>query len=361
MKWSYSIGRVSGIDVRVHATFLLLLLFWGYVGYTEGGQSAAIFSVVFISLLFFCVLLHEFGHAFAARAYGIKTPDITLLPIGGVARLERMPENAAQELVIAIAGPLVNVVIALVLWVALGLPHHLIGLGYSASSVHLIASQLLYVNIMLVVFNLIPAFPMDGGRVLRALLAFRLDHVQATRIAAKVGQAFAVIFVIVGIWGIPGLLAPNMFLVFIAMFVFLGAQQEAVHATLHAAARGLRVGDAMITHFRTFPAEMSISAAAEEALHDIEPIYVVTDAHLRVVGMLGRNELIAAASSPTVGETVTARAATVPSVQASSSFQDAFQLMQESGSPVLPVVNPAGQVVGLVSLNLLRERAQMRR
>ncbi|MEO8791519.1 MAG: M50 family metallopeptidase, partial [Chthoniobacteraceae bacterium] len=150
-----------------------------------------------ICLIFLCVLLHEFGHAFAARRYGIRTPDITLFPFGGVARIERMPENPRQEIVIALAGPAVNVVIAAVLWVALAA----MGSAGKIDPINLegsFAVQLLAVNIWLLLFNLIPAFPMDGGRVLRALLALRLDHAHATRIASQIGQALAITFGFVG-------------------------------------------------------------------------------------------------------------------------------------------------------------------
>jgi Zn-dependent protease len=360
MKWSYRIARVAGIDVRLHATFLLLLAFWGWQGYESGGTTEAAYNVLFVSLLFLCVLLHEFGHAFAARSYGIHTPDITLYPIGGVARLERMPENPAQELVIAVAGPAVNVVIGLVLWLALGLPAplgHFNDLGQPGRD---LAFQLLSVNVMLIVFNLIPAFPMDGGRVLRALLSMRLGHTEATSIAARIGQGIAVLFAIVGIFGIPGILNPNFFLLFIAMFVFMAAQQEAAYAGMRAAVAGMRIGDAMITRFQTLLGDMPVATAAEEALHDTQPIYAVTDDRLRVLGMLSRNDLLIAANSAPQAN-VASLAQALPTVTAEGSFDEAFRLMQASGSPVLPVVNPAGQIVGLISLNLLRERAQMRR
>jgi Zn-dependent protease len=361
MKWSFRIARVAGIDVRIHLTFLLLLAFYGWSGYVDGGWEAAGVSVLFVSLLFLCVLLHEFGHAFAARAYGIRTPDITLLPIGGVARLERIPENPTQELVIAIAGPLVNVVIATGLWLALGMPRPGVELLQLDQPARTFALELMTVNALLVVFNLIPAFPMDGGRVLRALLSFRLDHGRATRIAAKVGQGMAVLFAFIGLFGVPGILAPNPFLLFIAMFVFMGAQQEAVYATMRAAVAGLRVADAMITRFQAMPHDLPVTIAAEEALHDTQPIYPITDPDLRVLGMVLRNELLEAASRDGHDAHVDTLARVVPTVPVDADFDEAFRLMQESGSGVLPVVNPSGQILGLVSFHLLRERASMRR
>ena len=187
MSWSLAIFRIAGIQLRIHITFLLLIAWLAFGYYAQGGSAVAASRVIFVLLLFLCVVLHEFGHAFAAKAFGINTPDITLLPIGGVARLERMPEEPVQELIIAVAGPLVNVVIALGLFVAGGSqallnPSTVEGGG--------LVAQLLTINIMLVLFNLLPAFPMDGGRVLRALLATRLSYARATQIAANVGQGF---------------------------------------------------------------------------------------------------------------------------------------------------------------------------
>ncbi|MGH8047387.1 MAG: M50 family metallopeptidase [Chthoniobacterales bacterium] len=356
MTWSYSIARVAGIDVKLHVTFLLLVAFLGWQGYEAGGMDAAVMAIAFVTLLFLCVLLHEFGHAFAARAYGIRTPDITLLPIGGVARLERMPESPVQELVIAIAGPLVNVVIGAVLWLALGMPTRMDDDFLSSGMGDGLFPDLLRVNVMLVLFNLIPAFPMDGGRMLRALLAMGMSHLVATCIAARVGQVMAVILALVGWFGIPDWgVHQNFFLVFIAMFVFSGARQELAYAGMRAAVAGMHIADAMITQFKILSADMTASQAAHEASHDAQPIYPVTDAQLRPVGMISRNVLLKAESG-----SVGSLAQHIPTVRTDATFGEAFQLMQQSGSPVLPVVNPGGQLVGIVSMNLLSERARAR-
>lgn len=229
MRWSYRIARVAGIDVKIHITFLLLLAWFGAVYWRGGGAAGAIQGVGFTLLLFLCVLLHEFGHAFAARAYGIRTPDITLLPIGGVARLERMPDKPVQELIVAVAGPAVNVVIAFLLVFVLAAKisvENIADLDLAGGNV---LTNLLAVNVMLVAFNAIPAFPMDGGRVLRALLAMKMNHLLATTIAARVGQVLAVGFALASFtdYGSPMLLL-------IALFVFSGAQQELAYARLRA-------------------------------------------------------------------------------------------------------------------------------
>jgi Zn-dependent protease len=220
MQWSYRLTRIAGIDVRIHITFLFFLAWIALNSFLVGGADAAVLSVFFMVALFGCVLLHEFGHAVAARIYGIHTPDITLFPIGGVARLDHMPEHPWQEFVVAIAGPAVNVVIAAVLIFILGQQAEYDGLNYISDPRVGLLAKLASVNISLVLFNLIPAFPMDGGRVLRALLALRMNYVRATQIAARIGQALAVVFGIVGLFG-------NPMLIFIAFFIYQGAQQEA--------------------------------------------------------------------------------------------------------------------------------------
>jgi Zn-dependent protease len=353
MKWSYRIARVSGIDVKIHATFLLLLAWFAFSFYQTGGTSAALHGVLLILLLFTCVLLHEFGHAFAARAYGIRTPDITLLPIGGVARLERMPDNPVQELVVAVAGPAVNVFIALVLWIALAPQINLDDLSTLDRPGKSLLLQLLSVNIMLILFNLLPAFPMDGGRMLRAVLAMRMDHTRATTIAARIGQGIAVLFVIAGFFG-------NPFLILIGFFVFMGAQQEASYAKMKSAVTGLRVADAMITRFASLPEDWTIAAAAEEALHDTQPLYPLLNSGLQVTGIVQRNALLAAAGPEHGADLVRTIRTEVPLVNAGASFGEAFQRMQDTGSAILVVVNPAQQAVGLISLNLLSERSRMK-
>ena len=216
----WSIGSISGIPVRIHWTFLLLPI-WIYFSslFAGSGFLSAIFGVVFLFAIFGCVLLHEFGHALAARQFGIATRSITLLPIGGVAALERMPKNPFQELWIAVAGPLVNVAIAVLLLPIIFFLSHLF-----YPPVQNFLFQLLAVNIILVVFNMIPAFPMDGGRVLRSILAMFMNWVEATRIAVTVGKISAV-----GL-GLLGIFSGNLILVLVAAFVYFAAHSELMMA-----------------------------------------------------------------------------------------------------------------------------------
>jgi Zn-dependent protease len=225
MRWSIRVGKIAGIQLYLHWTFLILLglIFFSDLGKGVGLPGAAQ-AVLFVLALFACIVLHELGHALAARRYGIPTRDITLLPIGGVARMERMPREPAQELWVALAGPLVNVGIAAVLILTL--------LGIHYARVKFLVSQevflllLLRANLFLILFNLLPAFPMDGGRVLRALLARRMDYVRATRIAARIGQVMAVLFVVGGICSrFSEYLSPMLAL--IGVFIFFGARNEA--------------------------------------------------------------------------------------------------------------------------------------
>ncbi len=228
MNWSYKIARIAGTDVKIHLTFPLLLGFIALANLSQG-IVAALMGVLFVVLVFGCVLLHEFGHIFAARAFGVRTPDVTLYPIGGVARPERMPEKPSQELIVALAGPAVNVVIAGLLTVflmVLGLGVSLSGLGGFASGGLAFLGSLAAVNLWLVLFNLIPAFPMDGGRVLRALLAMKMPFVQATNIAAKVGRTLALVA------GFYGLFTFQPMLILVAAFVYFAAGQEAMMANL---------------------------------------------------------------------------------------------------------------------------------
>ena len=225
MSWSIRFARAAGIDLKIHFTFLIFLIWIGSTYWSLGGAEVALQGVLFIVLLFACVLLHELGHALTANAFGIHTADITLLPIGGIARLERIPTEPRQELLIAIAGPLVNVVIAAVLIFYVDQRADASDFADFNSPRVAMLSKLASVNVGLVLFNLIPALPMDGGRILRAILAMRMNYVRATEIAAKIGQGIAVFLGVIGLFS-------NSLLIFIALFVFIGAQQEAAMARM---------------------------------------------------------------------------------------------------------------------------------
>ncbi|HLW34489.1 MAG TPA: site-2 protease family protein [Chthoniobacterales bacterium] len=339
MSWSIPIIRIAGIQLRIHVTFLLL------IGWIALGSSSA---VIFVLLLFLCVVLHEFGHALAAKAYGINTPDITLLPIGGVARLERIPEEPKQELVIAIAGPLVNVIIAACLYVVIGARGH-VAPEIAVQKGDMLAG-LFQINVWLLLFNLLPAFPMDGGRVLRALLATRLTYARATQVAATVGQAFAFAFGIVGLFGIPGLFHANPFLIFIAFFVYLGASQEAALAQMRDVSRRFPVSSAMVREFRTLPATATLQEAVDALLATSQHDFPVLDETGNVAGILTRHDLIAALhKGDTEIHVADVMRRDIPTVTTGTRFEEAFRIMQECNCPAVPVLDGMKRLVGLLT------------
>jgi Zn-dependent protease/CBS domain-containing protein len=340
MSWSVPILRVAGIQLRIHITFLLLIGWLAIGYYAEGGSAAAAGRVAFILLLFLCVVLHEFGHALAAKSFGINTPDITLLPIGGVARLERMPEEPKQELIIALAGPAVNVVIALGLLIAIDWHRAAESSVVEASA---LPAKLLAINVMLLLFNLLPAFPMDGGRVLRALLATRMTYARATQIAASIGQGCAFVFGFIGLlW--------NPFLLFIALFVYIGASQEAALAQMKDVSRRFPVASAMVREFRSLPITATLQEAVDALLATSQHDFPVVDENGGVAGMLTRHDLISALrkDDPTirVGD---AMRRDIPTVTTGTRFEEAFRIMQECNCPAVPVLDSMKRLVGLLT------------
>jgi Zn-dependent protease/CBS domain-containing protein len=343
MSWSLTIGRIAGTEVKLHITFVLFLLWIFGANWAAGGPNQAWYSLAFMILLFACVVAHEFGHIFAARRYGIATPDVTLLPIGGVARLERISEEPREEFVIAVAGPLVNVAIALVLIVFFGARFD-VGLLTSIESAKIsMIDRLATVNFFLVLFNLIPAFPMDGGRVLRALLATRTGYVRATEIAAMIGQGFAFAMGFIGLFS-------NIFLVFIAIFVYLAASAEAHFVAMRFMARGVPVGAAMITQYATLTPEADVEDAVQTLLHTSQADFPVVNASGHPVGLLSRSDIIRALKElgpdARVAEAMTTNIATVSHRQP---LEDAFKLLQENSAPAVMVVDTSGRLIGMVT------------
>lgn len=287
MKWSWKLGRFAGIDVRVHATFLILLAWIAVVGYRAlGTASGALGEVLFVLALFASVVLHEYGHALTARRYGVGTREITLLPIGGVAQLERIPTDPRQELAIAAAGPAVTVVLVILLWIILTA----IGGRRDAGAVLQVhgafLTRLLWANIILAVFNIIPAFPMDGGRILRAALAMRMDYARATRIAAQIGKLFALVFGVVGLFS-------NPWLVLIALFVWVGAAGESAAVQTRSTFDGVPVERVMVRAVKTLAPGDPLSRAVSEVLAGFQDDFPVVE-NTQVVGVLTRADLMRA-------------------------------------------------------------------
>jgi Zn-dependent protease/predicted transcriptional regulator len=348
MKWAWKLGRYAGIDVYLHATFLLLIG-WIIITHMMSGRSlgVAVAGVVFILFLFASVLLHEYGHALMARRFGIPTRDITLLPIGGVARLERMPEDPKQELWVALAGPAVNVAIAAALFIWLTLRNAWEPLGGLTLTGGSMIERLFVANVFLALFNLIPAFPMDGGRVLRALLASRMEYTRATKIAAAVGQGTALLFGLIGLFA-------NPFLLFIAFFVWIGAAQETAAIQAKYSLAGIPVRDVMMTDFRTVSPEDSLKRAVELVLRGSQQDLPVVD-NGRVAGVLTRADLLAALASHTEEASVSSvMRREFQTAEADDRIEVVLAHLQECECHTLPVLDN-GSLAGLITADNLGE------
>lgn len=348
MKWAWTLGRVAGIEVKVHATFAILVLWIATLAWqAERSLEAVALAVAFILALFACIVLHEFGHALAARRYGIRTRDITLLPIGGLARLERMPKEPRQELLVALAGPLVNLVIALVLGGLLDAT----GQWHTESGADPLTGpffqRLVGVNLIIVAFNLLPAFPMDGGRALRAILASRMDYVAATQVAANLGQAMAFFF------GFVGLLT-NPFLLFIALFVWIGAAAEASMVQINAALAGIPVAQAMIRDFRTLSPDDRLSHAVALTLAGSQRDFPIVERG-ELKGVLTQEGLLSALGSD--GESALVGAVATDAVRAVDSHDMLEGVLAGFEAP-LPRTTPVthdGALVGILTMENVGE------
>ncbi|MGB5419943.1 M50 family metallopeptidase [Algibacter sp.] len=291
MKANLNLGSISGIKIKVHWTFFFLIAWIVFSELKSGGTTESIlFNVSLILAAFGCVVLHELGHALTAKRFGIKTKKITLLPIGGVASLERIPESPKQEFLVAIAGPLVNVILALFLYFIVPVQEFM-HLNFTESFEVLMSFSfqnflfyLFIVNVGLVVFNFIPAFPMDGGRVLRALLAMRINRVKATQIASSIGQIIAVIFLLIG-------LLYNPFLIIIALFIFLGAYGENQMVQQLALLKDHNIEDAMLLNITTFKLDDSIDLVVNKLIASTENNFVVMEGD-KVKGVLFHQDII---------------------------------------------------------------------
>jgi Zn-dependent protease/predicted transcriptional regulator len=348
MKWSLKLGSVAGIGVYLHWTFVLLIS-WIFLAHLGAGETLrqAMAGVGFILALFGCVVLHEFGHALTAKRYGVVTRDITLLPIGGVARLERIPEKPLEEFLVAIAGPAVNAVIAAAIYGVLLLQ----GRTPELMNVHGMTGgflpQLMWVNVFIGTFNLLPAFPMDGGRILRASLASRMGRRRATAIAANIGQILAILLGIIGFFY-------NPFLIFIAVFVYLGAQGEAAQVEAESALEGLQVRDAMMTRFRTLSAADTLGTAVEELLAGSQQDFPVLESG-EVLGVLRRNDLVKALvdgkSGAAVGDVMWRECSPVNDTDV---LTPTLESMGKNEWTTVPVMG-GGRIVGLLTMENIGE------
>ncbi len=375
MKWSLDLGSVAGIRIKIHWTFIFIVLYVFYANYQQSGSlETGLWGVIFILTVFACVTLHELGHATMGKRFGVRTQKITLLPIGGVASMENIPDKPVQELWIAIAGPMVNVVIAIILYVLF--PDQIGSVYHQMQDVALQLSQnggneatqqakevlaigpsnfifyLFFVNVMLVLFNAIPAFPMDGGRVLRALLAMRMNRVRATQVAATVGQIFAFLFILWGFYSDP-------FLIFIGLFVFLGAYSENMMVQQSEALRGHRVREAMHTGFILLPPSARIKDAVAYMMQGHYSDFIIMDDDDHIIGLVSKPQLIEAlkdhdGEEPVINLAVKDFAVLSPSDKLNKIYPTI--LMNEAG--FYPVVED-GKVVGVIDRESINQFLMM--
>jgi Zn-dependent protease/CBS domain-containing protein len=361
LRGSWRIGTFFGIGVYLHFTFLLLLAFLTWAEYQSSGSLAtALLTLAFFAAFFLCLIMHEYGHALTARKFGIRTRDITLLPIGGVARLERMPDKPWQEFLVAIAGPMVNVVIAAVLLAGLSIAYSFAAIrpvlmpmsGLGSGNIWLNLAKL---NILLVLFNMLPAFPMDGGRVVRSLMAMVLPYERATAYAAILGKIMAVLFglEVFGLNTIPYLNGESNFILgIIAIFIWIGAGSEARFVTMKSRLHDVPVSRAMVTNFRTLSPRDTIEWVSELAASGLQQDFPVAEEG-RVVGMLYQPTLIAAMQRQEpymkVGDVMLTD---VPTVNSTDRLEDVFADVIGSRVSIVPVTN-RGLLVGLLPLDRL--------
>ncbi len=328
MKWSWKIARIANIDVYVHATFFILIAWIGLSYWqAEGTLTAVASGVGFILTLFACVVAHEYGHALMARRYGIRTKHITLLPIGGVAMLESMPENPKHEIAVALAGPAVNVAIAIVLWLWLSISNTLVPIEQLDLTGGPFLERILVINIILAVFNMLPAFPMDGGRVLRAALALLM--------------------------GLIGLLY-NPFLLFIAFFVWIGASAEAGMEQVKSVLSGSDIRHAMLTDYQSLSPGDPLSRAIDLTMAGSQTDFPVLEGGV-MVGVLGQADLLKGLNaqgeySPVSGWMKQG----VQSAEINEPLESAMERLQSCNCRLISVMD-AGRIVGIINLDNIME------
>lgn len=349
MKWSLQIAKVSGIRIYIHWSFLLLIV-WVLIGGLGGGSTMGhtLYMLAFVLVIFLCVVLHELGHALTAKRFKYITKDIILLPIGGMARMDQMPEDPKQELLVALAGPAVNLLIALLLYPFIywfGKMPTFLSTLFSTKDTFLF--DVFVANIMLALFNLIPAFPMDGGRVLRAILAMKMTRLQATRAAARTGQVIAIFFFFIGLFY-------NPILAIIAVFVFLMAQAETEYVLSHSILHGYTVKDVILHRYYQVESSAPI-AEAVKLLLDVQAADFLVTENGAVAGVLEKDDIIKVLHEK--GNNATVKDAMKSSVRYLSPgmpLEQAYRELQTSGVNIMPV-SDNGTLAGIITLDNILE------
>lgn len=343
MRWSLTLGTIAGTAVRIHITFLLFLVFIGVSQFRSSGGAAAIDTVLYVILIFACVTAHEFGHVLMADRFGVKTTDVTLFPIGGVASMDQIPEKPSQELLIALAGPAVNIAIAMVILIATRPTLESFQLSELSDGHSNLVLRLGIANLALGIFNLVPAFPMDGGRVLRALLAIQFSHTQATRFAAIIGQGLAFVLGFIGLFG-------NPMMIFIAVFIYIAAGAESEAVMLRDLTRDLMVADAMVTGITPISFDDHVGAATIALIGSPHEDFPVVDGTGAFRGFVTRSDIIAALSTGGPESSIAAiTRPSVPRVSPWDKLDKAMKLIETSLRPVAIVMDDAGKISGILT------------
>lgn len=356
---SLRLFTVRGIDVKLHITFPLILIFAALqFGLVSGLASGALFGVVAISILFALVTLHELGHSFAAQYYGVPVKQIVLSPIGGVAQLREMPDKPIQELVIAAAGPAVNFAVALVMLAFIPILNVTISnpltvlTGQNGFGLEALFSYVFVYNIFLALFNLIPAFPMDGGRILRALMAMRMDYVKATDLAANVGRIAAVLM------GIYAVLNGAFFLAFIAFFIFNAASQEALFVRYRRSLDGYTVEQAYSPAAYTLSPGMTLRQASDLMILGRQGSFAVVEDEM-IRGFVAQADLVRALQTMPPYTTVSEiMRYDIEPIVPHDALMDARTRMDELSLDALPVVT-AGRYAGLLNRDQIDRLQQL--
>ncbi|MEP3836736.1 MAG: site-2 protease family protein [Algibacter sp.] len=351
MKGNFNLGSISGIKIKIHWTFFLLIAWIVFDELERGGSTESIlFNIAFVLAVFVCVVLHELGHALTAQYFGVKTEKITLLPIGGVASFDKIPESPKQEILIVIAGPLVNVAIAILLYFITPV-NELFNQSFTDAYDIFVSFSfqnflfiLFIANVALALFNMIPAFPMDGGRLLRALLALKFNRAKATLIAASLGQFIAVVFLLVG-------LLYNPFLVFIALFIFLGAYGENQAVQQMELLKDHTVEEAMLLNITRFKPKDSIDLVVNKIISGTETNFVVVEDGV-IKGILYHRKIIENSNKDVLVETV--MDTTFKTVKHTDNLKSIYQLIYSGKQKYIPVVNN-GELFGAIDATNLNE------
>ncbi len=360
--WSIPAGRLFGVDIRIHLTFVFLLAFVWFTQSVSMGTSGAVRGVALVAIIFGCVVLHELGHALVARRSGVAVRSIILLPIGGVTLMEdtrQQNANPSRDIRIAVAGPLVNLAIAAVSGIAivLFLPQAKL---WAQPFVHAgdLPRALFWGNVFLGAFNLLPAYPMDGGRILRALFAERMDYVRATRLAVTVGQAFAMLFIFLGVW--------NTWLMLIGFFLFVGAQLEDRSVVFQSVLESVRMEDVMLTGFSTLSPADTLEDALQKAVHTLQDDFPVVRGS-DMVGVISKQRIVESLRMSGNGYVQSAMVRAFEIAQRTDSLASAFRKLGGRGLNMIPVVDQQW-LVGIVtmqnlmhSMSLLAETRRLRK